>query len=200
MAVAGRSVCLLCVLSQLQACSVWSYELGDAMTPADMPQQGQGVMLAEVLDKLGPPLRISATVNGYVMAWEYWHITERSVGFSLGVAGADFLSIDWGTANASGNGILLSFDRAHRLLSSDFEQWNRDAGGGSGVQPLFGAVEVVDVQDLLRRMPQHDWGAGSLEPLPTALNSDNRLNTGQNGIQQRGTTRSVGQHTLELHR
>jgi hypothetical protein len=194
-----KPVCLLLCCACLQACSLWYYELGTPLTAADAPDPEQGITMQEVFDQLGPPQRISATVNGYVMAWEYWTITEKSLGISLGATGAQFLSLDWGTANASGDFLLLSFSREHRLLSSHYEEWDRDAGGGQGIQPLFGAVEVVDVNDLLRPMPQHDWGGASLEALPTTLNSDSRMDTGQNGIEQRGTTRRVGQHTLELH-
>ncbi len=194
-----KRVCLLLCCGCLQACSLWYYQLGTPLSAADAPDPAQGITMQEVFDQLGPPQRISATVNGYVMAWEYWYITERSLGFGLGAGGADFLSIDWAKANVSGEFVLLSFDRDHRLLTSNFEQWDRSAGGGRGVQPLFGFVDVVDVGDLLGRMPQHDWGGASLEPLPTTLNSDSRMDTGQHGIEQRGTTRGVGQHSLELH-
>lgn len=194
-----KCACTLLCCGYLQACSLWYYELGAPLSAADAPNPEQGITMQEVFDQLGPPQRISATVNGYVMAWEYWYITEKSFGLSLGAGGADFLSVDWGKANASGEFVLLSFDRDHQLLTSNFEQWDRNAGGGRGVQPLFGFIDVVDVDDLLRRMPQHDWGAASLEPLPTTLNSDSRMDTGQHGIEQRGTTRGVGQRSLELH-
>lgn len=190
---------MLLACCALQGCSLWYYELGTPLNAADQPDPAQEVMMSAVLDQFGPPQRISATANGYVMAWEYWYITEKTFGLSLGAGGTDFLSIDWGTANASGDFLLLSFDRDHQLLTSNFKEWDGNAGDGRGVQPLFGFVDVVDVNDLLGQMPQHDWGGASLEPLPTTLNNDNRMDTGQNGIEQRGTTRRVGQHSLELH-
>ena len=194
----SRQLWMLVACCALQGCSFWYYELGTPLSAANQPDPDKGVMMSAVLKQLGPPQRISATPNGYVMAWEYWYITEKSFGLSLGAGGADFLSVDWGTANASGDFLLLSFDRDHQLLTSDFKEWDGNAGGGRGVQPLFGFVEVVDVKDLLHSMPQHDWGAASLEPPPTTLNSQSRMDTGQNGIEQRGTTRSVGQHSLEM--
>jgi hypothetical protein len=194
-----KRVCLLLVCSYLQACSLWYYELGTPLVAADAPDPAEDISMQQVFDRLGPPQRISAAANGYVMAWEYWYISEKSVGFRLGAGGAQFLSMDWGKATTSGDFLLMSFSRDHRLLTSNFEEWDRNAGGGQGVQPFFGMVDVVDVNDLLRRMPQHDWGAGSLAPLPVSLNRDNRMDTGQNGIEQRGTSRSVGQHALELH-
>ncbi len=190
---------LLVVCMSLQACvSRRYYELGEPYTPADSPDPSDAVTLSQVMDDLGPPLRISATPNGYVMAWEYWYITETKVGFSLGAAGADFLSVDWGNANASGDFLLMSFDKQHRLLTSHLEEWDRNAGGGRGVQPFLSAVDVVDVDDLTNRLPIHEWGFNFFERLPTSLNRDSRPDTGQNGIEQRGTSRRVGQHTLEL--
>jgi hypothetical protein len=188
----------LIVIPLLSGCiSMRYYELGVPLTENDSPNPDDGVSLNTVMDNLGPPVRLSATANGYVMAWEYWYITERKVGFSLGAAGADFLSIDWGNANARGDFLLMSFDREHRLLSSHFEEWDRDAGGGQGVQPFLSAVDVVDVDDLRRALRQHDWGFNSLGGLPVTLNRDNRMDTGQNGIQQRGTTDAVGQESLQ---
>jgi hypothetical protein len=193
-----RHFWILAACCALQGCTLRYYELGTPLTAADQPNPEQEVMMSAVLDQLGPPQRISATPNGYVMAWEYWYITERTLGFSLGAGGTDFLSIDWGTANAGGDLLLLSFDSDHQLVTSNFEEWDGNAGVGRGVQPLSGFVDVVDVNDLLQPMPQHDWGGASLESLPTTLNSESRMDTGQNGIEQRGTTRSVGQHSLEM--
>jgi hypothetical protein len=194
----ARILLALLVIPLLSGCiSVRYYELGVPLTEGDSPNPDDGVSLNTVMANIGPPVRMSATANGYVMAWEYWYITERKVGFSLGAAGADFLSIDWGKTNAEGDFLLMSFDREHRLLSSHFEEWDRDAGGGQGVQPFLSAVDVVDVDDLLRPLRQHVWGFNSLGGLSATLNRDNRMDTGQNGIQQRGTTRAVGQESLQ---
>ena len=94
--------------------------------------------------------------------------------------------------------MLLSFGHDHRLLSASFEEWNRDAGGGQGVQPVFSALDVVDVGDLLDERSQHRWGAQSLRGILVTLNQQNRLDSGKAGIEQRGGTRRIGQHSLEL--
>ena len=135
--------------------------------------------------------------DGYVFAYEYWHIVENKVGISLSLAGLDMLSLDWGGARTRGEFLLLSFDREHRLVDSSFVEWDRDAGGGQGIQPLFGVVSVVDVDDLTKHMPQHRWGMFSLKRLPVTLNADSHMDTGQSGLEQRGTPVSVGQRSLE---
>ena len=101
---AAIAACLL-----LSACTQWRYDLGESLAHEELPQQGTS--LTRVLDQLGPPVRMSATDTGYVLAWEYWHIEEDSLGVSLGVMGADFLSADWGEMQVKGNFLLLAFDR-----------------------------------------------------------------------------------------
>jgi hypothetical protein len=171
------------------------YELGLPITAADSPDPAVNVSMADVMDRLGPPLRLSSTPNGYIMAWEYWHVSQISVGFSP--AGADFLSFDWGSATAKGDFLLMSFNKDRRLLTSHLQEWDFNAGGGQGVQAFASAVDVVDIEDLLQQLPIHEWGFNHLDELPTALNRDNRMDSGQRGLEQRGTSRRVGQHSLE---
>ncbi len=193
-----RFALLACLSLLLAGCTQWRYDIGQPLAGVEAPDAGQGLHLSEVLLQLGPPQRLSSTANGYVMAWEHWLIREDSLGFSLGFLGADFLSIDWGDARVSGEFLLLSFDRDHRLLTSDFSTWNSDAGGGSAVQPFFGVVSVVDVDDLTERMPQHDWGRTNLQRLPEAINTPSAPDLGTGGIEQRGTPTGVGQRSLEM--
>ena len=189
------SAIIVCLL--LSACTQWRYDLGESLANEELPQQG--TPLTRVLDQLGPPVRMSATDTGYVLAWEYWHIEEDSLGISLGIMGADFLSADWGEMQVKGNFLLLSFDREHLLTSATRSEWDSYGGGGKGIQPLFGFVSVVDAGDLTDSMPQHDWGGALLQRrLPVALNRDSSLDSGQSGLQQRGTPKAVGQQSLEL--
>ena len=188
---------LFCVA--LAGCTQWRhYELGESIAEADVTRPGSGWTAAEVMAKFGPPLRMSAEPSGYSMAWEYWEIDEIKVGIGSFITGVDLINIDWGKAVARGDFMLLSFSHDHKLLSASFEEWDRDAGGGQGVQPIFSTVDVVDVDDLLDQLSQHRWGGQSLRRTPVTLNQQNRLDSGQAGIEQRGGTRQVGQHSLEL--
>ena len=194
----ARTAATLLIATLLGGCSRWSYNMGPSLKHVDVPQRGQGVTVSEVLDEFGPPLRMTATPSGYVMAWEHWHIEEQSFGIRLGFAGADLLSFDYGAAQTRGEFMVLGYNHQHELVDSAMQQWDGDAGGGQGVQPLLGFVNVVDVDDLTRRLPTHRWGAGSPEEVPVTLNDQNRPNTGQNGIEQRGTSTGVGQRSLEM--
>ena len=95
--------------------------------------------------------------------------------------------------------MLMYFNDNRELSGAAYGQWDSELGGGQSLQPLFGVIDVVDVDDLLKPMPQHWWGGNSLSPLPVTLNADSQLDMGQNGIQQRGTASSAGQHTLQMH-
>ncbi|MFT4632041.1 MAG: hypothetical protein ACI8PP_002808 [Candidatus Pseudothioglobus sp.] len=192
-----RAILLMLFVALLSGCVQTRYfELGLPLTEEDSPDPKADVSMADVMERLGPPLRLSATPNGYIMAWEYWHVSQISVGFSP--AGADFLSLDWGSATAKGDFLLMSFDKKRRLLTSHLKEWKFNAGGGQGIQAFASAVDVVDIDDLLERLPIHEWGFNSLDELPTALNRDSRMDSGQRGLEQRGTSRRVGQHSLEM--
>lgn len=186
---------LVCVL--LSACSQWRWNMGMSQAEHEIPEQG--TPLGEVLLLLGPPMRLSASDNGYLLAWEYWHISEDSIGVSLGALGAEFMSADWGEMRVKGNFLLLSFDERQRLSGAARSEWDNYGGGGKGIQPLFGFVSVVDADDLTKPMPQHDWGAGLLQRrLPVALNRDSDPDMGHGGLQQRGTPGAAGQRALGI--
>lgn len=187
---------LLC--TALQGCSQWRYSLGLPLAESQTPTQETTPTLADALLQLGPPMRLSATAEGYLLAWEHWQVSEDAIGFSLGTFGADLLSIDWGRASMRGEFIIAAFDHQHRLTSAAFSSWDSKAGGGTALQPFIG-VSLVDIDDLLDSMPQHRWGALSLDRLPRTLNSQNRPDTGQAGIEQRGTPAGTGQRTLEMN-
>ena len=193
---AAKALATLLACCLLSACSQWRYDLGAPVMDVALP--AQDTPLAEALELLGPPLLISATDTGFVLAWEHWHIREDSIGFRLGALGADFLSADWGDMRIKGEFLLLTFNKEHLLTSATRSQWDNHGGGGKAIQPLFGFVSVVDVEDLTEAMPQHRWGSSLLQRLPGTLNNNSSLDTGDNGLQQRGTPRAAGQQSLEM--
>ena len=196
-----RLVKLLAVaaVSLLAGCSIMTYQLGtETVTPEDVPDPGQSRGLTDVLAELGPPNRLSATPTGYVLAWESWYVKRTKIGLSLMPFGVDLISIGSGDALVEGNYLLLHFSRDHKLVASGYGSSEGNAVEGQGVQPLFGFVDTADVDDMTGPMPHHHWGGFILNKLPVTLNVDNHMDTGQNGIQQRGTPTGVGQHTLEM--
>ena len=181
----------------LSACTQWYFELGEPVNELELPPESV-TYLSEALAMLGPPQRISAGESGYILAWEHWIVRENSFGFSLGMIGADVLSADIGNLYAKGEFLLLTFDRDHILTAVSRTNWDNRRGGGQAVQP-FGFVDVVELGDLVGRMPQHRWGASMLERLPEALNEGSDPDSGEAGVEQRGTPESVGQRALEMN-
>jgi len=185
---------LLCGL--LSACSQWHYDLGTPLAVRELPRQD--MPLHDVLERLGPPLRMTATDTGYVLAWEHWHIRENTLGVSLGVLGADFMSADWGEMRAKGEFLLVTFNREHRVTGAARSDWDSDGGGGRAIQPFLGFVSVVDADDLLHPLPQHRWGGSFLQRLPSNLNQNSDPDAGQRGLEQRGTPTAIGQRSLQM--
>ena len=192
-----KLLCLAALLF-LGACSFNKYDLG---TPLSTWQESSPPEdLAGALELLGPPLRISALADGFTLAWEYWQVDEKKIGLSLRPLGLEFLSIDWGDANTQGEFLLLSFNSQHELVAARYSDWDRNAGGGKGIQALVSVVDVVDIDDLTEKLPYHRWGASALAPPPVGLNRSQNMNEGGNGLQQRGTPTAVGQHSLQMGR
>jgi hypothetical protein len=180
----------------LCGCSQWRYDLGTPLPVGDVVQHN--MPLQQVLQLLGPPLRMTSTDTGFVLAWEHWHIRENAVGISLGALGAEFMSADWGEMRAKGEFLLLSFNKDHLLTSATRSYWDNYGGGGRAIQPFVGFVSVVDSDDLLGPLPQHAWGRSQLRRLPYTLNLNSSPDSGQSGLQQRGTPSAIGQQSLQM--
>ena len=180
----------------LSGCSQWSYDLGTKLPENEL--SGQTMTLQQTLELLGPPLRITATDTGFVLAWEHWLIRENEIGASLGALGADFLSADWGEMRAKGEFLLLTFDKNHLLTSATRSYWDNYGGGGQAIQPFIGFVSVVDSDDLRGPLPQHGWGSSQLRRLPYTLNLNSSPESGQRGLEQRGTPTAIGQQSLQM--
>jgi hypothetical protein len=180
----------------LSACTQWHYELGETL-PEGFERHAAGDSLAQVMATLGPPLRFAAADDQLLMAWEAWRVRESAVGVSLGFVGADFLNADWGHARIRGDYLLMTFDADKHLSAAVRIKRDNKVGGGTAVQPLFGFVSVVDVQDLLLPLPQNSWGASQLRPLPASLNNPQSPGLGDTGIEQRGTPAGAGARSFE---
>jgi hypothetical protein len=179
-------------------CSQMFYNLGEPVSEQAIDNTAPGLTLTQVLQELGPPHRFSSMPDGYVMAWEYWQISEQAVGISLGSLGVDIFSIDFGEANVAGQFLLLSFTREHRLSGQSYSSWQDQIGSGKALQPSFGVVALIDVADLRKPLPQHSWGEQLMLPLPSSLNTANSPDSGQAAIEQRGTPTGAGQRSLEF--
>lgn len=193
-----RALCISLIICLLgSSCSQYTYVMGDDLVDANVGDW-VGMSASQVFSTLGPPHKLSGTTDGYVLAWENVTVVEQSAGFSLGLLGLNALQADWGSAAAEGELVLVMVDRSWTVIDVSGSRWNRSVGDGAGVQPVAAIAPLVDVDNFLTPMPHHFWGANMLLPIHQAQNNAMRPDTGQSGIQQRGTPRAVGQRSLEF--
>lgn len=162
----------------------------------------------DVLRELGSPLRVSRYNDGMAFLYEYVFMREAQIGI-------DYDSAQWdaspapviesfkfaiGRANADREALVMIFDRAGILVTEEFVPWNQRLGSGAAIQLFFSVGSVVDVSEIRTAFDPNHWGAMLLRPLPQTLNTEQSIDDGRFGLEQRGTPRGAGQRTLEMRR
>ena len=117
----------------------WRYDLGDHLTRRNLDQLENGMPMKDVLAVFGPPQRMSASVSGYIMAWEHWQVDEDTLGFRLGPLGAE---------------------EERRLVDLVHEAHRDEEEAGADVERLV--EQEVELEEL-RRHAAAAAGAGVLE-------------------------------------
>ena len=156
--------------------------------------------VSDVVDRFGPPARMSALPDGLAMLYEYIDATENQLGINLELIGLDWFKLAFGRGAADRQALLLVFDQDGTLRAREYKSWRENIGRGFGFQIFFVAMPTVDSKHLWESPEQFTWGKQSLEPLMTVLNLGNGVTSGAHGIEMRGTPDSVGQRTLEAQR
>jgi len=178
-------------------CTILSRRYGEPIPAPDAWLQEGVTNVHQVVGELGPPSRMSALPDGFVMLYEYVDAKERQLGINL-----DFLGLDW-FKFASGRGLavqqalLLLFDDSGTLRAADFQDWTEPVGKGLAFQLFFVAMPTVDTRYLWEPAEQYGWGRSLLEPLPVTLNAGQSVRSGTHGLELRGTPRSAGERSLE---
>lgn len=181
----------------LGGCTVISSELGTGL-PADPPLFNAGqASVGDVLESLGPPLRMSALPKGYAFLYSQLQMYERQLGFSL--PKFNLLKLSFGRSNFTGWTTLLIFNEDGTLSEQVVGKTDKDLGRGVAVQIIVAIEETVDTSFLTGPQSAHHWGMNMLQPLPVALNTPHGMDSGASGLEQRGTPINVGQRTLENH-
>lgn len=154
---------------------------------------------SEVLDRFGPPAKISALADGMVFQYEHVDILESQVGLILPGHIGKLIKGVYASADADAETVVFVFDDDGLLVGSDAEAWIGDAGSSQSITLLVSAESVADTE---RYEAGFDgillWGAASTRLPLEALNRASDLENGANGVQLTATPPSVGQHTLSL--
>jgi len=154
--------------------------------------------ISTVLEHLGPPAKISALGNGVVFLYEYTSITERQLGFTLRYGLLSLLKFSHATAKADRKGLLLLFDEKGILTSHALQDLTEKVGSGIGTSFVYSVVSLVDTSHLEEEPAVFQWGTSLFKSLPETLNIHHSLDSGQYGLELKGTTKNVGQHALEM--
>lgn len=179
--------------------AILDQDLGEPLLLDEIESVEAGSHYAEVLDKFGPPTKMSALPDGMVFQYEFIRLVERQYGLILPGEIGKWIKAVYASADATFEVMLFVFDEAGDLRSADAETWSANAGAGFSVTLIFSAGSLTDTQhyeeSALRIL---EWGAALTQPPLNTLNARQNLETGANGVQLTATPTRVGQHSLEL--
>ena len=197
------SATALCVL--FGACTILKEEVDTPTGWQDGMFEEGTTAYGEVLRAFGPPATVSAYGDGFAFLYEYMVIHERQLGisydeeqFGFNVQPLEIIKFAYGKGWADRQSLVLTFDGAGTLQAEEFNAWREDLGTGASVQFILDAGSVVDTSRLRNEPEVNRWGMQMLRTLPETLNTAQSLDTGQSGLELRGTTHAVGQRTLEM--
>jgi len=154
--------------------------------------------ISTILESLGPPAKMSALGNGVVFLYEYTLITERQLGVTVRHGLLSLLKFSHANATADRKTLLLLFDEKGILTSYAFQDLTEKVGSGVGGSFVYSVASLVDTSNLEEEPAVFQWGTSLFKSLPETLNVHHSLDSGQNGLELKGTTKNVGQHSLEM--
>ena len=183
----------------LVGCAHLEHDIGSTLPTELLDALPDGSHYADVLNRLGPPTKVSALRDGMVFLYEHVTLTERQYGLILPGEIGKWIKAVYASADADVEIMLLIFDEEGNLRGADAQTWSADAGAGMSITLIFSAGSFTDTEQYESSAARAlDWGrALTMSPLVT-LNSRQNLETGANGVQLTTNSKGIGQHTLEL--
>lgn len=189
---------LAAVLLLCGGCTMIRTESGQPIEVTALPEPGESVHYRDVLARLGPPNRMSASESELLFLYEHISSRERQLGLSLDIEWLNLFKFNYGRGETDREAAVMVFDPDGDLRACHYATWADDLGGGIAVQFIVSILSVVDTSELEADPFQHHWAARLLEPnLAVGLNDPHSLETGRAGLEQRGTPDHAGQHALE---
>lgn len=179
-------------------CSSFQHSRGEPSALAEPTFLVDVSTRGEVLDALGPPLRVAAAGDGVVFLYEHVETRETQLGLSLDALKLPFFKAVATRGSAERAALIAVFDAEGILRALARDRWNEDLGRGGAVQFLWAALPIADTSAFEIPLPAAGWPKQLLAELSVGLNRPHNPDSGEAGIEQLATTRQVGQHTLEL--
>jgi len=190
---------LLVTVGLTAGCAHMEHDIGNPLPLDSMNSFSAGSHYGEVLDRFGPPTKMSALADGMVFQYEHVKLTERQYGLILPGEIGKWIKAVYASADADVEAMLFVFDQDGKLRGADAEAWSADAGAGFSVTLIFSAGSFTDTKQYEQSASRSlEWGRALTLPLLKTLNTGQNLETGANGVQLTASPDGTGQHTLEL--
>lgn len=152
----------------------------------------------KILDELGPPAYISSLPGGFAFQYETLTIDELQLGLSADIDLFRWFKLAYGKATVEREVHTFIFNEEGYVQAYGNRDIEESAGKGLSFQFIVKVAQVVDTKYLEKPYAQHTWGFSLLRSLPVGMNGMQSLDSGDNGLEQRGTPTGAGQRTLEF--
>ena len=190
---------LIAATTGLSGCAHIDQQLGAPLALGALGDVAEGSHYSAVLDRFGPPTKMSALPDGMAFLYEHVDLSERQYGLILPGEIGKWIKAVYASADAQVETMLFVFDEQGNLRGADAQTWNADAGAGMSMTLIFSAGSFTDTEQYdSSAIRSLDWGKSLTMPLLVTLNSRQNLENGENGLQLTTNSGGIGQHTLEL--
>mgnify|MGYP001812267877 FL=1 len=152
----------------------------------------------KILDELGPPAYISSLPVGFAFQYEALSIDEQQLGLSTDMDFIRWFKLAYGKATVKRDVHTFIFNSEGYVQAYGNRRLQENVGRGLSLQFIVKVAPIVDTKYLEKPYSQHNWGFSLLQPLSMGLNRKQSLDSGNYGLEQRGTPTEVGQRTLEF--
>lgn len=203
-AIGLRLSCCLLFLVLGSGCAVIHKEISKEHADEEFVRMAalKRVHVDEVLEELGPPGAISALPDGYVFLYQQFQVEEKQVGISTRVIPVlSLFKLAVAKADLDEETLMMRFDHEGWMQAAGLRMEEDELGRGRAVQPVFSIVPLVDTSSIESpHRSSNSWGMDLLRDPPVTLNSNQSLDSGEAGLELRGTPDKVGQRALEMQK
>ncbi len=196
----GRFIALVLMLPFIHACTYIDRQVGQDFSRAAAPLLASVEPLGvdDVLAALGPPQKLSALPGGYVFLYQQFDIAEKQIGISSDRPLLKWFKLSLASADVDADTLVLQFDREDRLVANGFSSTREELGEGGSIMFALNFLSMIDSDRLDRDIQgPNRWGMSLLVKPQVALNRQNSVDSGQAGVELRGTPVDTGQRSLE---
>lgn len=198
-----RAVCIIMLLlccAGISGCTLYRKHLNPHLTFPERPYTTGVTHRDEVLEEMGPPLKMTCLSGGYAFMYEGLDTQEFQLGVSLPIPVISWFKFVIAEADYEHLVLIYIFDTEHRLVASAGSDSQFDLGSTAAVQPVYAVKMLFDTSAVENEIVDFtQWSTYCLRPLPETLNRKNAVNIGVTGVERRGTSPFCGQRTLEIH-